>query len=368
MSAYQFSIARKSDDKELRQLIGSISTPGDIELVFRRDPDFFHSLMYEGEKHQVMVASTVENQQIVGCGVRSIQERFVDGKPVPIGYLSSLRLKQAHRGRALAKRAYQFLHQLHQDGSVPYYLTAIADGNDTATRLLTSNLRGMAKYHPLGAYYTLAMHLGWRRKKALPSGLSIRAACDDDLVSITRFINEEGAKRTFAHYYSENKLFGHAHLLGLKSSDLALAFRDGALVGVLGGWDQHAYRQTILHRYNGVLRNWRWLYDIGQLLNGAKALPKPGQPFRYRVGALCMIKDWDNDVFCSLLRYQVHLSRQGPYHYFLLGMHETDPLLTDVRDFSFLEYKTNMYAVNWEEAPQSFWSYSTPLYMELGCL
>ena len=55
----------------------------------------------------------------------------------------------------------------------------------------------------------------------------------------------------------------------------------GQLVGTLGAWDQHGFRQNVVHRYNGLTHWTRPLYNAWCLLSGSPALPGAGQPFRH---------------------------------------------------------------------------------------
>ena len=368
MSDYYLDLATEVDDVELRQLSSSIVMPGDIELTFQREPSFFKALECEGEWRQVVLMRERDENQLVGFGVRSIQSRYVAGSPVPVGYLSSLRLKPDHRGRGLVRRGYRYLHQLHQDARTPFYLATIARGNDIAERLLTAKLKDMPRYHPLGSYYTLAVPVRRYRKKLPCSELEVRPGERADSEKLVRFLNEEGAKKLFSDHHGTGSIFDKKKFHGLAVSDVLLGFRRGELVAVLAGWDQHDYRQVIVHRYNGTLARWRSLYGIYQKIRREHRLPEEGQAFRYRLGALCHIKNQDENYFRVLLEHQLRLSSRGPYHYFMLGMHETDALLRVARSYAAVEYETRLYVVNWADAPEILAHTAEPIYLELGCL
>ena len=128
MSLYSFDLAKESDDLELRQLMKKIVTPGNIELKFCREPNFFNSLASEGTWHQVMVVRYGDHKEIVGCGVRSVQKLIFNGEAITVGYLSALRLAHEHQGLGLTIRAYRFFRELHQDNRASFYLTTIAHG------------------------------------------------------------------------------------------------------------------------------------------------------------------------------------------------------------------------------------------------
>jgi len=368
LSAFQFELASYSDEPRLRQLMRTVITPGNTELVFPREPDFFSSLATEGDNHQVMVVRKKSNSEIVGFGVRSIQHRYVNGVVTPVGYLSALRLTSQYRGRGLVLRGYRFLRELHQNNPVPFYLTTIAHGNKAAERMLTAGTKGMPHYHPFGSFDTLVIPVRRYPNKRRREDLHLRSAKKSDESDISLFLTEEGSSRNLAHHYAQGNVIGSSHLQGLDHKDLLLAYSNGVLVGILGGWDQYAFRQAVVHKYNGYLRYMRRIYNIMQQLRGASGLPDPGQPLRYRLGALCIIKDWDASIFAALLERQLTLSREGPYHYFLIGLHDTDPLLSAARKYALATYRTGIYAVDWGDGEYPSLTNDFPFHVELGCL
>jgi hypothetical protein len=368
MSLYSFDLAKESDDLELRQLMKKIVTPGNIELKFCREPNFFNSLASEGTWHQVMVVRYGDHKEIVGCGVRSVQKLIFNGEAITVGYLSALRLAHEHQGLGLTIRAYRFFRELHQDNRASFYLTTIAHGNDSAKKLLTAGIKDMPRYHSLGDFSTLAIPVKRRYRFVEPMDLEIRTADSEDSSEIISFLNKEGKKRTFSNLYQDKQIFNKNHLFKLKASDVSLAYKKGKLVGVLGGWDQHSFRQVVVCKYNNNLKYWRWLHDIIQKLKGAKKLPKPGKPFHYLLGTLCYIQDWNPDIFCALLEHQLMKNSQAQYHFYLVGMHETEPLLTIARKYASIEYKTGVYLVSWTAPPLLSTHITRPLHLELGCL
>src|SRR5207244_4600097 len=101
-------------------------------------PSFFAAAEVDDRFRQVVAARDMESGHVVGFGSRSVGERYVNGRPMPIGYLSSLRLLEGHRNRGLIARGYAFFRRLHADGRAPLYLTTIAEGNGLALTLLPS--------------------------------------------------------------------------------------------------------------------------------------------------------------------------------------------------------------------------------------
>src|SRR5262245_13557784 len=96
---FQFELAGPDEDEHLRRLFQAVAMPGSVSLRFGREPSFFGALAVEGNFHQVIVCRDTHSGLPVGVAVRSIRDRYVNGRVMPIGYLSSLRILPEHRSR-----------------------------------------------------------------------------------------------------------------------------------------------------------------------------------------------------------------------------------------------------------------------------
>src|SRR5262245_46354938 len=166
MSRFHMDLATRCDDAELRRLLASTPMPGAVTVSFRREPSFFEAAAVDGEFSQTVVARDCEEACIAGFGTRSIRQRYVNGVPTAIGYLSGLRLLPQYRNQGLLARGFRFFRQLHQDGRAQLYLTTIGADNATALDALTSGRAGLPRYHFAGVYQTavIPMHSGMNCK------------------------------------------------------------------------------------------------------------------------------------------------------------------------------------------------------------
>ena len=98
---FAITLAERGDDAELRALLRDNPMDGSMQVTFEREPDFFASCPIRGSFHQVGVGRDLESGRIVGLGTRSIADAFVNGRSVPFGWLSDLRLEPACRGGTL---------------------------------------------------------------------------------------------------------------------------------------------------------------------------------------------------------------------------------------------------------------------------
>ena len=150
---------------------------------------------------------------------------------------------------------------------------------------------------------------------------------------------------------------------------MLLAFRGGALVGTLAAWDQHGFRQSVVHGYGGTLRWARPAYNAYARLRGLPPLPQPGGAVRYLTAALPVVAGDDAAVFAALLAELRERAAGGSHDYLMLGLHESDPLLPVVRACSATWYDTRLFLVCWDDGePMRRGLDGRPPYLELGCL
>lgn len=370
MSRYRFELATAADDAQLRAILAATPMDGEAAVAFQREPSFFDAAVVEGPFHQTIVGRDVDGGRIVGFGSRSVRQRYVNGTPAAVGYLSSLRVLPQYRNLGLVARGYAFFRRLHADGRTPFYLTTIAEGNERALAILTSGRAGLPRYHDAGLYHTAVIPAASRFRRRARAGLEVRAAEPADLPAIVAFLQRRGPARQFFPVYDPADFTETAATFrGLAMGDIALAFRAGRLAGVLAAWDQRSFRQTVVHGYRGRLRRLRPLYNILARLRGAPRLPRPGEMFPFLTAALPTVEEDDSAILAALIDRQTERLAATGGAYLLLGLHERDPLLPAVQARQVTAYVTRLYHVCWEDSePQRAELDDRPPYLELGCL
>ncbi|MEX2138995.1 MAG: hypothetical protein WD894_07020 [Pirellulales bacterium] len=372
MSRYRLELATEADDEDLRRVLADTPMDGRIQVAFHREPSYFGGASVDGRFHQTIACRDTESGRIIGFGSRSITERYINGVPEPIGYLSALRVLEQHRNRGLVARGYAYFRKLHTaDNRTTLYLTTIAEGNEAALAVLTSGRAGLPAYHEAGWFYTVAIPIR-RRQQARPLHFqgTIRPAAASDAVVILDFLTQHGPARQFFPCYTAADIFSaHGLLRSLRPENVLLAYVGDRLTGILGGWDQQTFRQSVVHGYSGSLRYSRTLYNAWAWARGLPPLPSVGKPFRYLMGALPIVADHCAVVFHALLDELLRRAAGMAYQYLLVGLHESDPLLRELQSYGGAEYKTRLFLVCWEDGEPLRKSLDgRPPYLELGCL
>jgi hypothetical protein len=371
MSRFQFELATPTDDGDLRRILALTPMPGRIAVSLRREPSWFAGAVVDGFFRQVVACRNLDTGRVVGFGCRSIRRLYVNGRSADVGYLSSLRLLPEYRNLGLIARGYDFFRRLHEDGRVTFYLTTIAEGNNAAMNLLTSGRVRLPAYHFAGRYHTIALALTRRKlRHDNPAGVTLRPACADDLPAILEFLATEGPQRQFfPHYELDHFLCAEGALRGLQMGGVIVARRGDRLLGLLAEWDQQTYRQSMVDGYSGWVGRLRPFYSGWQRLRGLSGLPPPGQPLRCLNIAFPLVADNDLEVFAALIGELRRRHAGGSWSHLLIGLHETDPLLSVAQRFAAKKYTTFLYLVGWEDSDAARAALDQrPVYLELGTL
>lgn len=367
MTRIALELAQEKDNKGLLDLMASMAMPGAVQVAYRREPDFFRALTVEGHTSQTIIGRDTDNDTIAGMGTRSLKPAYINGQKLNIGYLSGLRVLESYRGTIYLARGYQMLRKLHEDGQAMLYLSTMLNDNHIARRLTKSRAH-LPAYHDIGQFRTMAISLNCRMP-GIHSNVKIRSATADDTQMLVGFLNDHGKRRQFFPAYSESDFFSENGLLcGLRPEDILLAFRDEQLEGVIAGWDQKTFRQSVVTGYARWTGMARPAYNLWATLRGLPLLPPTGSILNYFYMAIPCVRDDSEDVFLALVR-ELIIRNRARHSFLMAGMHEADPLLPSLSRFRHFNYLSRMYVVCWEDGEGLFSSLSgrTP-YLELGSL
>lgn len=368
MSRFQFEMATEQDDAELRRILARTPMDGSMSIAFQREPSFFAALATEGRDAQVVVCRDSQARCIVGFGSCTVRTRFVNGSPIDVGYLSGLRVLPEYRRRGLLARGFRFFQQWHKVAPLPIYLTTILEENETAQQTLVGGRAGLPDYHFVGRFVTAAIRCRPVQQKR--RDFEIRAASLADREAIVQFLKREGCRRQFFPKYEPDDFFSDSGTFrDLPPDDLLLAERDGELVGMIGGWNQSSFKQSIVVGYRQPIGWLRPIVNHMGGLFGLPLLPPPGARLSLAVAVTPIVAADDRELFAELLSELLSRRAFLSEDCLLIGMHERDPLLPVVRALRPRELVSRIYLAGWDACDAVLQNLDDRVpYLELGCL
>lgn len=299
--SYTIRPSTPDDNAAILDLVARTPQQGLLRLNFERDPDFYMGAYVSSEEPDVWVAEHSGEPgrvvAVINIGARTV---YVNGAPQRMRYGHDLRIDPAHRGGMLLHRIFRRLKTVLKPGE--WMQTVILDGNDASLSTVGSGRAGMPTYYPHGAIETNLVFTSGRRHLRVADGLQVRRAQRADLPAMQAYLDSEAAHRQFFPRHDLNRLLAEdRYYIGLRPDSYLLAFHGETLVGMLGDWDQKAFKRTRVLDYPGALRWIRHGYNAVSAVAGGMYLPAAGECFRYRSLHTVCIHDDDQRVFRALL-------------------------------------------------------------------
>ena len=360
----QIGLATPADDVHIRGLLRE-PVPGRIAISYEREPEFSTGCDATGENATVLVARDLDTGATAAVACRSEREVFVNGALTRLGYLGQLRVDRRYRGRWLVSRGFSMLKQLHDRHPLPGYLAAVTAGNREAEGILVRKSRkAFPAFHPVASYCTLAIPA---RRVAAVSG--VESATAADIPEIVRFLQATGSRRQFFPVWTEARLIALTARLGLRLEDVQIARRGGHIAGVIGLWDQSAYKQDVVRGYSGWIRLAVPLYNASAPWLRRPRLPKPGERIRSGYAIFTCVEQDAPSVFDDLLDATLDRAAARGLDYVLMGLDERDPLFRAARERPHMPYRSRLFLAEWPHGGHLHARLdSRPSYVEIATL
>ncbi|MCC6242109.1 MAG: hypothetical protein IT353_04680 [Gemmatimonadaceae bacterium] len=358
-----FVLAQACDDADVRALLRRSVIPGAVHVAFTREPDYF-----AGEALAGAVDRTLGYRQdgtLIGVARLSAHTLHHNGVPARIGYFGELRLSPdaTHAARVL-RDGYAKLREYVLADALDGCFTSIASDNHRARRVLEFGKRfGLPAYTPLADLVTILLPVP--RRHAQPDAqIDGSTATRDEL---SAFFNQYAAEAQLTLTWDEARWQAlSAH--GMDAPNFCVVRRGTEIVAAAAVWDQRAFRQTVVVRYDGALRWSRPVVNVLSRAGLAPTLPREGSVLAQ--GAVFGATVADNTHWPALLRaLRAEATRRG-LMWLVIARDVKDTQLAALRASGRRrEYHTRLYDVRWPDAPSvASWDTQRPFRPEVGLL
>ncbi len=247
------------------------------------------------------------------------------------------------------------------------YIGVIARENPRARGvLLERRPPGGLRSVRLAGLTTCAIMLRGRRPLRVP-GLQVATASSVGVEPVVSFLREQGPRRQLYPAYAEADFTGGRTLRGLDPGDVTVVLRGCEVVGVMASWDQASFKQDVVDGYGSALRRLRPAYDLAARLIRARSLTPPGSAIPLSFAACTCVADDDPEVMRLLLAATTARARAQGKAYLMLGLADEDPLLRVGRRWLHVTYRSDLYALSWDDDPAARLDARIP-YIEIGTL
>jgi hypothetical protein len=345
-SYFEIGLANEFDDDQLRGLLRRSPIPGSISVTFEREPSFFDSCRVRGDFFQVGVGRDRRTGNVIGLGTRSVSPAFVNGRPMPLGYLADLRLDEQYRGGTLIARGYRFLRHLHEDHRARLYTTMIFSGNHAALTTIASGRAGLPQYHDMGLVHSPGINIR-RTKPPINAGGDVLRGSEELLPEIVECLNRNNSRRQFAPIHTVAMF--KSQWRDFRVTDFYVAVRGSRVIGVLGCWDQSSLKQTRVAGYGPGLRCLVPLANMLRPITGATLFPKRGQEVSYFYISFIAVDEDNVQIFRALLRGAYNHAVGSRYQYAILALHQRDSLLPALREYSLTPFSGRLFCVTFAD-------------------
>ena len=343
-SAEEISFAAPEDDAELRELYSRSALSGSLEIIYKREPSFFHALGVMGDQSRVMVVR--QDDRIIATGTITFFNAFVTGAPLTIGYLHSLRVDAAYRHNVFLAQGFEKVHELAEAQGIPFYLATIIEDNNPLVRMIQKPRSFMPLFQDIGRFNTYVIPLFRKRRRTIKL-LVKPAAGSAELAEGIDWIQQWGRTRDLYPVFTHG-VFQDQWMKNYGLQELLIARRSGRIAGTLAAWDQSGFRQTTVKAYHGKWRLLKSCYNALALIMGGSRLPQANEEIKYMFAAFPTAVHDDPGILRELIAALCERALSAGYTYVVIGLHERDPLSKALTGFFTIRYTSRVYMVTLE--------------------
>lgn len=337
--------AVEADHLAIEELFRATPMGSRIRMVFERDPDYFAGARVQAEEPCVWGAFDDDGRAagLLSAGSRSV---WLNGER-PMRYLSDLRIHPDWQGSSLLARGFHLLRrEVFQPGE--WAQTLVLEDNPAALDLLTSRRGGLPEYRPAGRYVSWLLP---SQRVHATSEIRVRPAITADLGEMQTVLDRATRRRSFSQSLTLTDL-GKPSWRDLALSDFLVAKKHGALVGIIGLWDQSGFQRLRVKGYSPALTTLRPFWNAWSRFHGGVPLPRAGDPVPLRKATAIACHDDDPSILRALLASALAGNERRTL---LLGLSAEDPLTAALHGLMARKEYGRHFLVGWDGTPPA-WS------------
>ncbi|TBO29341.1 hypothetical protein EYS42_13105 [Aquabacterium lacunae] len=359
-------LGNKADNPKIQDLVTKITMPGPAEMCFQRTPDFFTGAAVIGEEFVITVADDDERPDVLaGLTVISGRDLYISGKRRRVFYSGDTRVDPFYRRRGIASQLFiaQKEFRTGQDLLQGIVLKDNTAPLDAARKAADGVLFDYWVSHTIETSFIYTRKLTPR----IPAGVEIRAATAADVPAMQAFFDREAPRRNGYPCYDFSKMMAQdPYYAGISIGDYALAFKGGQIVGMLGGWNQKAFKQTRIVGMKPIMQVIRPLYNVYAGLFGGFKLPPVGGMLNYLTLHTTLVAGDDKAIYQGLIDWIMANAGQK-YDALACAVCNDDPLLEVPRGYKRQKLFSTHFWLSYGDDPRPGID-NRPLYVELGRL
>jgi len=243
------------------------------------------------------------------------------------------------------------MNKYHNEGfCYPHYLYALVQDNVTARNIFINGRIGLPPAKCIGILYNASIPLIKRRLPLLYDDIRIVRGSEVGAVMIAEFLNHAGREKQFFPVYTADDIMAEDGILrGLHLDDFYVALKRDQIVGVTACWNQLSFRRTLVTGYS---RHMRWLKNMTTPFTSTlhmAPIPNSGEPLR-SVSAACIAVEGNNrQIFELLLGSILHAAYNTGKTFLIVGLMETDPLISVIKRYLHIPSRTCIYLSSWDD-------------------
>lgn len=355
-----------ADNPKIQDLVSKITMPGVATMCFQRAPDFFVGARIIGDEFVLTVADDSERPDVLaGLTVISGRELFISGAKRRVYYSGDTRVDPFYRRRGIASDMFieQKRFRTGQDLLQGIVLKENTAPLDAAKRTADGVLFDYWISHTIETSFIYTRKL----KPRIPAGIEIRAATVADVPAMQAFFDREAPRRNGYPVYDFAKVVsGDPYYTGIRIGDYALALKNGAIVGMLGGWDQKAFKQTRIMGFKPIVAAIRPFYNLYAGLFGGFKLPGVGGMLNYLTLHTTLVQGDDTAIYQALIDW-IMVNQGHKYDALACAVTHGDPLVDVPRGYKRQKLFSSHFWLSYGDDPRPGID-NRPLYVELGRL